>query len=72
MDYWEIGKFSGADKISAILEKYPLDCYSYKRWSSETIQEWSKFQEELKSTDIDFLSLSSQAKAALYKKLCKI
>lgn len=70
--YLRIGKFSGADKISAILEKYPLDCYSYKRWSSETIQEWSKFQEELKSTDIDFFSLSSQAKTALYKKLCKI
>lgn len=67
--YLRIGKFSGADKISAILEKYPLSCYSYKRWSSETIQRWSKFQEELKSTDIDFNSLSIQAKIALYKKL---
>ena len=69
MDYWEIGKFSDADKISAILEKYPLDYYSYKRWSSETIQKWSKFQEELKSTDIDFNSLNSQAQTALFKKL---
>lgn len=67
--YLRIGKFSGADKISAILEKYPLECYSYKRWSSETIQKWSKFQEELKSTDVDFNSLSTQAKTALFKKL---
>lgn len=67
--YLRIGKFSGADKVSAILEKYPLECYSYKRWSSETIQKWSKFQEKLKSTDVDFNSLSSQAKTALFKRL---
>lgn len=67
--YLRIGKFSGADKVSAILEKYPLECYSYKRWSPETIQKWSKFQEELKSTDVDFNSLSIQAKTALFKKL---
>lgn len=67
--YLRIGKFSGADKISAILEKYPLECYSYKRWSSETIQKWSKFQEELKSTDVDFNSLNTQAKTALFRKL---
>ena len=67
--YLRIGKFSGADKISAILEEFPIQCYSYKRWSSETIQKWSKFQEKLKSTDIDFNSLSSQAKTALFKKL---
>ena len=67
--YLRIGKFSGADKISQILEKFPVKCYSYKRWGSETIQEWSKFQEKLKSTDIDFNSLNSQAKTALYKKL---
>lgn len=67
--YLRIGKFSGADKISAILEKYPITCYSYKRWSSEAIQKWSKFQEKLKSTDIDFNSLSPQTKAVLFKKL---
>ena len=67
--YLRIGKFSGADKVSAILEEFPIQCYSYKRWSSETIQKWSKFQEKLKSTDIDFNSLSSQAKTALFKKL---
>ena len=67
--YLRIGKFSGAYKISAILEKYPIQCYSYKRWSSEAIQKWSKFQEELKSTDVDFSSLSIQAKIALFKKL---
>ena len=67
--YLRIGKFLGSDKISSILEKYPLSCYSYKRWSSETIQKWSKFQEELKSVDVDFNSLNSQAKTALFKRL---
>lgn len=67
--YLRIGKFSGADRIAKILSKYPIECYSYKRWSSETIQKWSKFQEELKSTDIDFKSLSSQAQTVLFKRL---
>nr|DAT90444.1 MAG TPA: hypothetical protein [Caudoviricetes sp.] len=34
---------------------------SYKRWSSETIQKWSKLQEELKSqgkTPSDFCAYS--------------
>ena len=30
-----------------------------KRWSSETIQKWSKLQEELKSTDIDRRTLAA-------------
>lgn len=30
-------------------EKYPINCYNYKRWSSETIQKWSKTQGSLKS-----------------------
>ena len=47
--YLRITKYEGAAEISKILEKYPLECYSYKRWSSETIQKWSKLQEELKS-----------------------
>ena len=55
--YLTIGKYDGAIKISQILEKYPLDCYSYKRWSSETIQKWSKLQEELKSKAIDIHTL---------------
>lgn len=32
---------------------------AYKRWSSETIQKWSKLQEELKSTDIDRRTLAA-------------
>lgn len=56
--YLRIGKFDGAIKVSKILEKYPVNCYSYKRWSSETIQKWSKLQEELKSKAIDVHSLS--------------
>lgn len=67
--YLRIGKFSGADKISTILEKYPLKCYSYKRWSSETIQLWSRFQEKLKSTNTD-LHLSSKQKAVSLLRQC--
>lgn len=51
--YLRIGRYKGAREISSLLEKYPVNCYSYKRWSSETIQKWSKFQEELKSTGRD-------------------
>lgn len=49
--YLGINKYSGANIISEILSKYPVDCYSYKRWSPETIQKWSKMQEHLKSVD---------------------
>ena len=52
--YLSIGKYDGANKISEILSKYPINCYSYKRWSSETIQKWSKLQEKLKSTDKEY------------------
>ena len=54
--YLSINKFSGAAIISQILSKYPINCYSYKRWSSETIQKWSKVQEHLKSTDRKYSS----------------
>lgn len=49
--YLRIRKFEGAFKISEIMRKYYLPCYSYKLISSETIQKWSKLQEELKSSD---------------------
>lgn len=49
--YLRIRKFEGAFKISEIMRKYYLPCYSYKLISSETIQRWSKLQEELKSSD---------------------
>ena len=38
-------------QVLNILNKYPVDCYNYKVWSSETILNWSKMQEYLKSTD---------------------
>ena len=47
--YLRIGKYDGAFIISEILKKYYISCYSYKIISSETIQKWSKLQEELKS-----------------------
>lgn len=51
--YLRIRKYEGAFKISEILNKYYLNCYSYKIISSETIQKWSKLQEELKSAGKD-------------------
>ena len=47
--YLYFGKHYGAYDIAQLLEKYPIDCYSYKRWSSETIQKWSKLLAQLKS-----------------------
>lgn len=56
--YLSIGKFDGAMKISQILSKYYVKCYSYKIWSSETIQKWSKLQERLKSEAIDIRQIN--------------
>lgn len=47
--YLRISRFEGAYEINKILQKYPIDCYKYKLWSSETIQGWSKLQAKLKS-----------------------
>lgn len=47
--YLRISRFEGAYEINKILHKYPVDCYKYKLWSSETIQYWSKLQAKLKS-----------------------
>ena len=51
--YLGINKYEGAYIINQILRLYPVNCYSYKLWSSETILKWSKLQEKLKSTDRD-------------------
>ena len=56
--YLSIGKFDGAVEISKILEEYPVSCYNYKKWSSETILKWSKLQEKLKSEAIDIQKIS--------------
>lgn len=47
--YLRISRFEGAYEISKLLLKYPIDCYKYKLWSSETIHYWSKLQAKLKS-----------------------
>lgn len=52
--YLNFGKWNGAYDISCILRNYYVECYSYKLWSSETILKWSKLQEQLKSTDIEY------------------
>lgn len=65
--YLRIGKFDGAFKISEILKASNINCFNYKLISSETIQKWSKLQEELKSTDIDVNSLTHQKLSRLLK-----
>lgn len=67
--YLSIGKYDGAYEITKILSKYYVDCYSYKMWGSETIQRWSKLQEELKSTDTDIKSLTARQLSWLLKKI---
>ena len=52
-----------------ILNKYPVDCYNYKVWSSETIQNWSKLQEWLKSSGN--LNFSSRKQASILRKIEK-
>ena len=70
--YLCIGKFSGAIKISNILSKYPVNCYSYKRLSSETIQRWSKLQEELKSEGIEIMDLNTNILGKLFSNIITI
>lgn len=67
--YLRIGKFDGAGELSKILEKYPFECFSYKRWSSETIQKWSKLQEELKSQGKSISDFSAYALSLKMKKI---
>ena len=52
-----IKRYEGAYIISQILAKYPVPCYNYKIISSETIQKWSKLQEELKRAGKDYHSI---------------
>lgn len=56
--YLRVRKFEGAFTVSNILRKYYIPCFDYKLISSETIQKWSKFQEELKSEGIEIKNLS--------------
>ena len=51
--YLYFGRHFGAFEIMQVLSKYPINCYNYKLWSSETIQKWSKLQAELKSRDME-------------------
>lgn len=59
--YLRISRYEGAYEITQLLNKYPVHCYNYKVWSSETIQNWSKLQEQLKSIDATNLSIRSIA-----------
>lgn len=70
--YLRIGKFDGSINISNILKKYPVNCYNYKLWSPETIQKWSKLQEELKSEAIDIKNIPNIILGRYDKKLISI
>jgi hypothetical protein len=65
--YLRISKFEGAYEIATILTKFPIECYKYKIWSSETIQKWSKLQEKLKSENIS--NISNKMKGVLLDKI---
>lgn len=67
--YLRIRKFEGAFIISQILSKYYIECYKYKIISSETIQKWSKLQEELKSTGKDIKSIHPRTLTAMMNKI---
>lgn len=67
--YLRVGKFKGAGEISKILQKYPIECYSYKLWSSETIQKWSKLQEQLKSQGKNYLEMNGYSLSCQMKKI---
>ena len=50
-----------------LLNKYKVDCFNYKVWSSETIQNWSKLQEWLKSGNNS--NCSTKKKSMILKKI---
>ena len=67
--YLRIRKYDGAFTISNILKKYYLKCYDYKIISSETIQKWSKLQEELKSVGIDIKKIKARVLTNMLNKI---
>ncbi len=67
--YLRIRKYEGAFTISQILKKYYVSCYDYKIISSETIQKWSKLQEELKNSGKTIKDFTAQKLSSLLKKI---
>lgn len=67
--YLRIGKWDGSAIIAETLNKFYVNCYNYKIWDSETIQKWSKLQEQLKSTHTDINKLSSKMITAMLNKI---
>lgn len=65
--YLRVGKYDGAYEISELLNKYKVNCFNYKVWSSETIQNWSKLQEWLKSGNNS--NCSTKKKSMILKKI---
>lgn len=63
------GKFDRAFIVSEIIRKFAPQCFHYKLISSETIQRWSKLQEELKSADIDIESINKRHLSNMLEKV---
>ena len=70
-EYWylRVGKWDGSTIITQILQKFPINCYNYKLWDSETIQKWSKLQEQLKSTNKDISSIHPRTLTTMLNKI---
>ena len=66
--YLRVPRYQGAFEISQILSKYPVACYNYKIWGSETIQKWSKLQAQLKSIPIDIQNIHPRTLNSLLDK----
>lgn len=46
--YLHFPKHRGAYLIAQILEKYPVSCFSYKRWPEEHLLAWTRLKTKLK------------------------
>lgn len=66
--YLRIPRYQGSFEISTILAKFPIECYNYKVWGSETIQKWSKLQAQLKSIPLDISGIHPKTLTSLLDK----
>ena len=67
--YLRISKYEGSDIISSALDKYPVSCFTYKRWKPETTQKWNKLVKESKESGIDLSLLSTKTLSSMFRKI---
>lgn len=56
--YLYVSKYKGAFEINKILNKYPLDCYSYKLIPKKFVTRYEKVKERFKGSKISILSFT--------------